>query len=64
MKKTIYMNKNRYKRITFIILCYKKHIPELAQLAEHLTVVVYSISKGHLFESGIPDIIYNNFKLL
>ena len=35
-------------------------IPDLAQLAEHLTVVVYSISKGHLFESGIPDIIYNN----
>ncbi len=40
------------------------HIPDLAQLAEHLTVVVYSISKGHLFESGIPDLIYNNNKLL
>ena len=38
--------------------------PDLAQLAEHLTVVVYSISKGHLFESGIPDLIYNNNKLL
>lgn len=31
--------------------------PDLAQLAEHLTVVVYSISKGHLFESGNPEFI-------
>ena len=33
--------------------------PGLAQLVEHLTVVVYKISNCHLFDSGSPEI--NNF---
>ena len=42
MKETIYMIKKRYKKLTLITMCINAY-PDLAQLVEHLTVVVTNI---------------------